>query len=90
MGFCFQLEIPLPGVGAVIFFKRTLDVDGMGVVALDQIAVITVHRADEPGERGDQTPGQTSVQAGRFSGEFEREVGQVAAAAVMLRDPKRL
>ena len=44
MGLRLQLEIAAARIGAVIVLERALDIDGMGVVAFDEVAVIAVHR----------------------------------------------
>jgi hypothetical protein len=37
MSLGFELEIALPGVPTVVALERALDIDGMGVVAFDQV-----------------------------------------------------
>jgi hypothetical protein len=38
MGARLQLRITLPGVAAIVLFERAFDIDGMRIVALDQVA----------------------------------------------------
>ena len=47
----FELEVALFGVLAVVALERALDIDRVRVVALDQVAVVAVHRPHEIGER---------------------------------------
>jgi hypothetical protein len=39
----FELEISILRISAVVVRKRPLNVDGMGVMPLDQIAVVAIH-----------------------------------------------
>jgi hypothetical protein len=43
VGFGFQLQVALAGVLAVVVSERAFDIDGMGVVALNEIGVVAVH-----------------------------------------------
>ena len=45
MCFRFELQIAFCGIVAEIILQGSLDIDGMRVVAFDQVAVIAVHRA---------------------------------------------
>src|SRR6516165_3743430 len=40
--FCFQLKVALVAILTVIILQRSLNIEGVGVVAFDQIAVVTV------------------------------------------------
>ena len=64
MRFGFQLEVAFFGVLAIVAFEGALDVDWMGVVAFNQVAVVAVHRAHEIGERGQQALRQGAPEAG--------------------------
>jgi hypothetical protein len=70
----FQLEIALFGVLTVVAFEGALDVDRVGVVALDQIAVVAVHRLHEIGERGQQAAGQGAPESGALLRQLQREI----------------
>jgi hypothetical protein len=48
------LEIALAGIGAIVVLERAFDIDGVGIVSFDEIAVIAVHRPDEIRERREQ------------------------------------
>jgi len=37
VGLCFELQVPLVGLGVVVLLEGSLDVDRMGVMPLDQI-----------------------------------------------------
>jgi hypothetical protein len=44
-----KLEVSLSRIGAVVALHRAFDVDRMGVMPLDEIAVVAVHRPHEIG-----------------------------------------
>ena len=75
MGPGLELQVALLGVLAVIPFKRALDVDRVGIVPFDQVAVVAVHRPHEAGERGEQTVGQGAAEAGALLPQFEGKLG---------------
>lgn len=50
MSLGFELQLTLVAVLTEIPCKRPLDVDRMGGVSFDQIAVIAIHRSDEIGQ----------------------------------------
>ena len=64
MRFGLQLEIAFFGVLAVVALEGALDLDRVGVVAFDQVAVVAVHRAHEIGERGQQALRQRAAESG--------------------------
>ena len=47
VGTRFELEPPLRSIRRVVGAQRAVDVDRMGVVALDEVAVVAVHRPHE-------------------------------------------
>jgi hypothetical protein len=47
----FKLEVSLFRIGAVVVPHRAFDVDGMGVMPLDEVAVVAIHRPHEIGKR---------------------------------------
>jgi len=47
----FELKVSLFRIGAVVVPHRAFDVDGMGVMPLDEVAVVAVHRPHEIGKR---------------------------------------
>ena len=47
----FKLKVSFFRIGAVIVPHRAFDVDGMGVMPLDEVAVVAVHRPHEIGKR---------------------------------------
>jgi len=59
-----ELQVPLDRVGAVVVVDRSLDVDGVGIVALDQVAVVAIHRPYEVGEGGQHPRGEAAAKAG--------------------------
>ena len=64
-----------------VILEGTLDLDRMGVMSLDQVAVIAVHRSNHVGERSDHAGGQTTIKTGRPLGEFKSKIGQLGARA---------
>ena len=50
MGLGLKLEVALLGVFAVVTLERALDVDRVGVVTFDQVALVAVHRPHEVGQ----------------------------------------
>lgn len=46
-----KLEVAFFGVRTVVLLHGALDIDRVGVMPLDQIAVVTVHRPDQIRER---------------------------------------
>ena len=71
----FELEIALFGVLAVVALEGAFDLDRVGVVAFDQVAVVAVHRPHEIGERGQQALGQGAPEAGALLRQLQREIG---------------
>ena len=51
MRFRLKLEVAFGGVLAVVVFQGALDVDRVGVVSFNKVAVVAVHRPHEIGER---------------------------------------
>ena len=77
-----QLEIAITGVPAVIAVKRELDVDRVGIVPLDQIAVVAVHRPHEAGERTEQAVGQAATETRRSWQPVQRQGRSVMVGAL--------
>src|ERR1700722_4169190 len=59
----FKLQIALAGILAVIVPERALDIDGVGVVALNEIGVVAVHGPHQVGERGQKGRGKAAAEA---------------------------
>ena len=73
-----ELQVSLRRVGAEIVLQRALNIDGMGIMTLDQVAVIAVHRPDEVGEPRPHGGRQAAPERGRFGGQLEREIDGIA------------
>lgn len=71
-----ELEIPLARIGAVVVAQRSLDIDRMRVVPLNQVRVVAVHRSNEIGERSDDAWGKAPAQPRGGRREFERQIVQ--------------
>lgn len=78
MGLGLELKIPLFSVGAVIVVEGALDIDRVGVMALDQVAVVAVHRPDERRQGVEDRGGEAAFEVGgpfgQLKGEFCRDV----------------
>ncbi len=90
VGAGLKLEVALARVGAVGVVQRPLDVHGVGVVALDEVAVIAVHRPHQIGKRREHALGQAAAEACRRCRQLQREVGEPGTMARGLRDAQRL
>ena len=86
----FELKVALLRIGAVVVSHRPFDVDGVGIMPLDEVAVVAVHRPHEVGERLGDRSGQTAAKGRRLFGEIEREVVQAGAGGGTLRDHQGL
>src|SRR5712675_131526 len=84
------LEVALAGIGAIVVLESSLDIDRVGVVSFDEIAVIAVHRPHEIGERRQQAPRQTAAKACGFLRELKRQVGQLGAMPGAFLNNERL
>jgi len=74
MRFRFELQIALARVLAVVVLQRALDVDRVGVVPLNQIGVVAVHRANQIGQGCDERAWKAAPKPRRFLREIEREI----------------
>jgi hypothetical protein len=90
MRFGLALKIALPRARAIIILERALDIDRVGVVPFDEIAVIAVHRPDEIGQSCQQTSREAMAQACGFLRELKRQVGQLSAMPGAILDNERL
>src|SRR5580704_15339893 len=75
-----ELEVALAGVLAVVALERQLNVDRMRGMALDEVAVVAVHRTDQVGQRHQQAGGQGAVEPGASLPKLQSQVGQTCAA----------
>ena len=81
MRFGFELKIAFGTIRAVIVFQGTLDIDGMGVVPFDEVAVIAIHRPHEIGKRGANAGSQTAAESRSPARKVNGEIGQSAPMA---------
>jgi hypothetical protein len=84
-----ELEVAPARIGAVVVFQGALDVDRVGVVPLDQIAVITVRRTHEIRQRGHHADRQAAAESGGLGGKLDSEIDDLAALARALADQQR-
>src|SRR5215469_10921934 len=85
-----KLEVAFFCVLAVVVFKGALDIDRMRVVSFDQIAVVTVHRADESSERDQQTLGKRAAKSSALLRQLKGKIGQDGTVRGALCDQQRL
>ena len=90
MGLCFELQVSLVRLGVVVLLEGSLDVDRVGVVSLDQVAVVAVHGTDERRKRRQDTLWQAAAQTRSLHGQFDCEVGQGRAMPGGIADEQRL
>ena len=67
MGLRLKLEIAQFGLGAVVALERAFDIDRVGVVPLDQVAVVAVRGADDRGESRQYAVWQAAPESGRLA-----------------------
>jgi hypothetical protein len=89
VGLRFELKVAFPGVLAVVVSERALDVDGVGVVPFDEVAVVAAHRTHEIAERRAHTVGQRAPEPGTLLRQIEGEIGQRSAPRRALADQHR-
>jgi hypothetical protein len=65
------LQIALAGISAVVLVQGSFDVDGVGVMAFDQVAVVAVHGSDKGGQGLDQTGWEAAAEGGGAVNEVE-------------------
>ena len=70
----FQLEVALFGVLAVVALEGAFDIDRVGVVAFDEVAVVAVHRPHEIGERSQQALRQGAPESRALLRQLQREI----------------
>lgn len=63
-------------VGAVVALQGALDIGRMGVVALDEVAVVALRRPDKAGEGRQQALRQASAEVRRARGQLEGQIRQ--------------
>jgi hypothetical protein len=89
MRFGLKLKIALLPVLAVVFFKGAFDIDRMSFVALDEVAVIAIHRANEVRERSPHGLRQTAPEPRGLGGKLDRQVHQHCAMPRVRSDRHR-
>ena len=85
--FRFELEVALFRVGAVIVLQCALDVDGVGVVAFDEIAVVAVHRSHQICQGRQYTRREAPAKSCGMCRQFDGQIVELPAMARALRDP---
>jgi hypothetical protein len=64
----FELEVPFFRFGAVVVLEGAFDIDRVGIMPFDKIAIVTIHGADEIGQRGKDAIGQAAAKSRRAAG----------------------
>ena len=77
VGAGFELQISLVLVLGKIAGERALDVDGQSVMALDEVRIVAVHRADQVAHPGADDGVQPSRQSVRLRDQVGGEVFKV-------------
>ena len=89
MGGGLQLQVALARIIAVVFLQRAFDIDGMGVMPFDQVAVVAIHGAHEIGQRAAYAVGQAAPEASGACCKIDRQVGELAALFRATADQQR-
>ena len=76
MGLGLELQVPLLGVTAIVVPERPLDIDRVGVVPLNQIAVVAIHRADKIRQGGQHTLRQAAPEPSGLRSQLNGYIGQ--------------
>ncbi|MFD0389274.1 hypothetical protein ACFQ4K_18165 [Tistrella bauzanensis] len=90
MDFGFKLKVPLLRVGAIVALQSPFDVDRMGIVAFDEIAVIAVHRPDESGQFHGDHRRHGRPQGRGLLGKLDGKIDKFGAPERALADHHRL
>ncbi|MGH8566312.1 MAG: hypothetical protein ACREXW_20440 [Gammaproteobacteria bacterium] len=90
MGPRLQRKIASAGVLAVVLPERTLDIHGVRIVFLDQVAVIAVHHPHQGREGGEQAGREAAPESRGFLRKVEGEVGQAGAVRGAFGNRERL
>jgi len=83
-----QLKVAFAGVVAEIIVERPLNVDWMGVMSFDEVAVIAIHCPHQIGQCGDNAFRQTTPKAGGACRQFHGQI--VQCRTVNFGDPANL
>ena len=86
----FKLQTAFTRIGTVVIPHRPLDVDRVSVVTFNQVRVVTVHGADQIGERLHHTGRQASAESGRCCREFDGQISQGRPVARAFWESHRL
>src|ERR1700722_2349998 len=86
----FELKIAFGSVRAVIVFQGTFDIDRMGIVSFDEIAVIAIHRSHEIGKRCANAGRKAGAESRSLADKLDGEIGQSSPMAGVFRDEQRL
>jgi hypothetical protein len=86
----FELEGAFFGVFAVVVLEGALDIDGVRIMSLDEVAVVAIHRPHEAGQCGADARRQARPKAGRLPGELDGQISERAPMARIFRNQQRL
>ena len=81
MGPGFQLKVALFDIGTVVVFQRPLDIGQVGVMTLDKIAVVAVHRPYETGKGLNYTLRQTAAKTRCALRQLNSQIRQFTAVS---------
>src|SRR5512145_358181 len=75
----FELKVSLARVIAIVVVECPFDIDGMGIVALDEIAVVAVHGSHQVSERRAHPVRQAASKSGGRGCDFDGKINEIAA-----------
>jgi hypothetical protein len=72
------LQVARLGLGAVIARERAVDIDRVGAVPFDEVAVVAAHRAHQGADAVLENGGEPAAEGGGFGDEGGGQVGELA------------
>ena len=89
MGPGFELQVPLLRVTAIVVPERALDIDWVGIVPFDQIAVVAIHRTHEIGQGHQHALREAAPEPGGLCGQLNGHIGQRSPVTGTRADQQR-
>src|SRR5688572_21303245 len=74
MCYCFELQIARLRLVAEVVSKSALNVDRVGVMSLDQVAVVAVHRANHLRQRASDSIGKAPLESFGRRRKLQRQI----------------
>src|SRR6516165_3340915 len=76
MGPRFELQVPLLRVPAIVVPERALDINWVGVVPFNQIAIVAIHGTHEIGQSRQDAVGEAASESGRLRCQRNGQISQ--------------